>query len=174
MNQHLLRGGPLKELWRGWGIFELCENFFLKIFLISLVDFLSHQYFLYFAFPSHTFSVMVDPNTVNSVILFSFLGPAIDANGGLEYLNLSWNHFRGKGGVAIGKGLRANCSLQTLDISWNGLADEGAAAFGESLKENNTLIDLDLTNNRISTEGALAFAKGLQINNTLKILRFVT
>ena len=81
---------------------------------------------------------MVDPDTVNSVILFSFLGPAIDANGGLEYLNLSWNHFRGKGGVAIGKGLRANCSLQTLDISWNGLADEGAAAFGESLKENNT------------------------------------
>ena len=127
-----------------------------------------------FVHPSHTFSLMVDPNTVNSVILFSFLGPAIDANGGLEYLNLSWNHFRGKGGVAIGKGLRANCSLQTLDISWNGLADEGAAAFGESLKENNTLIDLDLTNNRISTEGALAFAKGLQINNTLKILRFVT
>lgn len=106
-----------------------------------------------------------------SVINSSVLGPAIDANGGLEYLNLSWNHLRGKGGIAIGKGLRANCSLQILDLSWNGFADEGAAAVGESLKENNTLIDLDLSNNRISTEGALALSKGLQINNTLKILR---
>ena len=101
------------------------------------------------------------------------LGPAIDANGGLEYLNLSWNHLRGKGGIAIGRGLRANCSLKTLNLSWNGFADEGAAAVGESLKENNTLTDLDLTNNRISTQGALALSKGIQVNNTLKILRFV-
>ena len=107
----------------------------------------------------------------NCLPTYSTAGPAIDSNSALENLNLSWNHLRGKGAVAIGKGLRANCSLKTLDLSWNGFADEGAAAVGESLKENNTLLNLDLSNNRISTQGAMILAKGLQVNNTLKMLR---
>lgn len=150
-------------------------NVSVKCIITSIITDYSHIcYYIFFSEQVLKFHHKKGPTLHPTINLnHSVLGPAIDANSGLEYLNLSWNHLRGKGGIAIGRGLRANCSLQTLDLSWNGLADEGAAAVGESLKENNTLIDLDLSNNRISTEGALALSKGLQINNTLKILRFV-
>lgn len=129
--------------------------------------------------PAITEIITTPPTPLNHVVIINIFfiiihaAPAIDSNDSLEHLNLSWNHLRGKGAIAIGKGLRANVSLKVLDLSWNGFADDGAAAVGESLRENNTLLEIDLSNNRISTKGALRLSEGLKVNDTLKILRYV-
>ena len=99
------------------------------------------------------------------------IGTAIDTNTGLKTLDLSWNHLRGRGSIAIAKGLENNYSLHTLLLAWNGFGDEGACAVAKALLENNTLQELDLSNNRITKKGCLAFADTLKVNTSLRILR---
>ena len=63
----------------------------------------------------------------------------------LQTLNLSWNHIRRKGAVAIAQGLKVNQMLKVLNLSYNGLASEGAVALADALKVNTTLVELDIT-----------------------------
>ena len=99
------------------------------------------------------------------------IGPALEENNSVSTeLNLSWNHLRLKGAIAICKSMRENSSIEILDLSWNGFADEGAEVM-ESLKMNGTLPVLDLGHNRITEKGAKGLAKGLEINKTLRVLR---
>lgn len=100
-----------------------------------------------------------------------FTRAAIDANTGLKTLDLSWNHLRGQGAVAIARGLAWNCCLHTLLLAWNGFGDDGACAVARALEENKTLQEIDLSYNRISLKGCLELAKGLKVNTTLKTLR---
>ena len=92
-------------------------------------------------------------------------------NTGLKTLDLSWNHLRGRGTIAIAKGLENNYSLHTLLLAWNGFGDDGACAVARALLGNNTLQELDLSNNRITKKGCLAFADALKVNTSLKIFR---
>ncbi|GFS13189.1 leucine-rich repeat-containing protein 74B-like [Elysia marginata] len=92
-------------------------------------------------------------------------------NTGLQDLNLSWNHFRNKGGKYLSKGLGENPALKCLDLSWNGLEDEGAAAVGKALSTNGVLIELDLSCNRIGPKGALELLKCFRSNDSLETLR---
>ena len=104
--------------------------------------------------------------------MHSFItGNVIDVNTSLKTLDLSWNHLRGSGAIAIAKGLENNCSLHTLLLAWNGFGDDGACAVAEALLENNTLQELDLSNNRITRKGCFALADALRVNTSLKILR---
>ncbi|KYO25379.1 leucine-rich repeat-containing protein 74A isoform B [Alligator mississippiensis] len=89
----------------------------------------------------------------------------------LEFLNLSWNHLRMKGAVAVSAGLRVNGTLKILDLSWNGFGNEGALALGEALKVNNVLVQLDISTNHINNEGAEKLCKGLEVNGNLRILK---
>ncbi|NXF47795.1 LR74A protein, partial [Oceanites oceanicus] len=93
------------------------------------------------------------------------------SNTTLEILDLSWNHLRRKGTVALGTGLRGNGALKILNLSWNGIGNEGALALGEALKINNMLVHLDISNNQINNEGAKKLCRGLQVNGKLKILK---
>lgn len=92
-------------------------------------------------------------------------------NTGLKTLDLSWNHLRGRGAIAIAKGLENNCRLHALLLAWNGFGDDGACAVAKALQENSTLQELDLSNNKIMKEGCFALADALKVNTALKILR---
>uniref|UniRef100_A0A3Q3E098 Leucine rich repeat containing 74A n=1 Tax=Labrus bergylta TaxID=56723 RepID=A0A3Q3E098_9LABR len=91
-------------------------------------------------------------------------------NEGLEFLDLSWNHLRMKGAVALCAGLKVNMMLKHLDLSWNGFGNEGALSMGEALKFNNTLVHLNLNNNRLTNEGVGMLCRGLEFNDTLRVL----
>ncbi|XP_055956944.1 leucine-rich repeat-containing protein 74A-like [Patella vulgata] len=93
-----------------------------------------------------------------------------DVQTSLKSLNLSWNHIRAAGGVAIAKSLQKNTCLIELDLSWNGLAFEGSLALGESIKENRSLRKLNINNNRINWDCVPYIGRGLKGNRTLNIL----
>nr|XP_016847043.1 PREDICTED: leucine-rich repeat-containing protein 74A [Anolis carolinensis] len=116
------------------------------------------------------------------------LGQMLANNEALEVLNLSWNHLRMKGAVALSAGLRvriclmyfrlkcfaegrANGTLRVLNVAWNGFGNEGAFALGEALKVNTSLNELDITSNHINNEGAIKLSKGLELNGSLRILK---
>ena len=99
------------------------------------------------------------------------LGAAFAESSSLTVVNLSWNHLRLDGAIAVAKAMAKNNSITTLDLSWNGFADEGAEAMGKALKKNDTLVELDLSHNRITEKGALLLAQGLETNSTLELLK---
>ena len=89
-------------------------------------------------------------------------------NDTLETLDLSWNHLRGKGAVAIGKSIQRNIGLKRLDISWNGFDHQGGMALATSLGKNSTLLTLDLTNNRLSPKAVREIITNvMKYNDTL-------
>ena len=63
----------------------------------------------------------------------------------LHSLDLSWNHIRGKGAVAIANGFKGNQMLRKLNLSFNGFSDGGVLAVVDALKTNNTLQELDIS-----------------------------
>jgi Ran GTPase-activating protein (RanGAP) involved in mRNA processing and transport len=89
----------------------------------------------------------------------------------LSSLDLSWNHIRGKGAVAIAAGIKGNQMLKKLNLSFNGFSDGGALAVVDALKANNTLQEIDLSENRIGVNGATTLAKALTSNDGLKVLK---
>ncbi|XP_056409265.1 leucine-rich repeat-containing protein 74A-like, partial [Hyla sarda] len=93
------------------------------------------------------------------------------ANEGLQELDLSWNHIRMKGAIALSAGLRVNGMLKVLDLSYNGFGNEGALALGEALRVNSSLLHLDVTCNRIGNEGVRLICKGLESNETIRVLK---
>jgi len=100
-----------------------------------------------------------------------FLGPAIEENISLSYLDLSWNNIRLDGAAKIAEGIAKNSTLEVANLGWNGFGDAGAAACAEMLKENKTLEELILSNNRIRMAGSVALAGAVSENSTLKVLR---
>ncbi|KFV39319.1 Uncharacterized protein C14orf166B [Tyto alba] len=109
------------------------------------------------------------------------LGQMLANNTTLEILDLSWNHLRRKGIVALGTvakipllSLEGNGTLKILNLSWNGIGNEGALALGEALKVNNVLVHLDISNNQIENEGAKKLCRGLEVNGNLKILKMAS
>ena len=79
----------------------------------------------------------------------------------LQNLDLSWNHIRGKGAVAIAEGLKASMldvvspfssklleqtsqTLKVLNMSDNGFGNDGATALANALKVNTTLEELNI------------------------------
>ncbi len=102
------------------------------------------------------------------------IAKGLEANRSIIEIDLSWNHMRGKAGVALSNVLRTNSTLSTLHLGWNGLATLGARAFAESLKVNSTLAYIDLTNNRITVEGGVALGKALEQNRGLEVFRIGT
>ena len=88
-------------------------------------------------------------------------------NTGLEVLDLSWNNFGKRGGVALSTGFKTNSTLQELNLSHNGLSDAGAAALAGQLSANRTLTKLNLAFNNIHDVGAAAVAAMLRTNRDL-------
>uniref|UniRef100_A0A3Q3MTI1 Leucine rich repeat containing 74B n=1 Tax=Mastacembelus armatus TaxID=205130 RepID=A0A3Q3MTI1_9TELE len=113
--------------------------------------------------------------------------------------NLSWNHIRMGGAVALSAGLKvthtntirlqrvftvlsqsvfriwflpqANSTLKELLLSWNGFGPVEAQALGEALKVNSTLVRLDLSSNRLDDQAVRLLCPGLASNDTLRVLK---
>ncbi|XP_052276174.1 leucine-rich repeat-containing protein 74B-like isoform X1 [Dreissena polymorpha] len=99
------------------------------------------------------------------------LGPAISSNDILEVLDLSWNHIRGKGAIAVAKGIGENVRLKSCNISWNGFGPEGGAAVGEAMASNSSLLELDVSGNRLNAETAVKMSRLISSNDTIRVLR---
>jgi Ran GTPase-activating protein (RanGAP) involved in mRNA processing and transport len=99
-----------------------------------------------------------------------------------EVLDLSWNHIRARGGIALASCLAVNRSITDLDLAWNGLGDVelepnergkveplqlGATEIGGAIAKNTTLKRLDISHNRIAEQGAFVIADGMGRNKTL-------
>lgn len=95
---------------------------------------------------------------------------SLEKNCSIEELNLSWNHLRLKGALAIANALQYNSTLRILDLSWNGFSDEASRKISNSLKRNRTLEDIDLSSNRISSHGADSLSESIHSSN-LKSLK---
>ena len=100
-------------------------------------------------------------------VIYLFTG----GNKGLQVLDLSWNHIRLLGAVALCKGLQKNMSIINMNMAWNGLGFEGSLALEEVLRVNTSLKFFDVSNNRINWEGVSYVAKGLRRNGTLQMLK---
>ena len=99
------------------------------------------------------------------------LEDVIASNDTMTELDLSWNHIRLSGTVAIANGIRDNTQLEKLNVAWNGFSVEGAKAMGRVLTGNTTLRELDLTGNRLTDKAVTGFSVGLSRNTGLKTLR---
>uniref|UniRef100_A0A2C9LM68 Uncharacterized protein n=1 Tax=Biomphalaria glabrata TaxID=6526 RepID=A0A2C9LM68_BIOGL len=93
------------------------------------------------------------------------------SNENLDVLDLSWNHIREAGGIAIAKGLKENVRLKVCNLSWNGLGVKGGLALVDAMSTNQSITELDISGNRFTQEVATGFAKVLSTNDTMKILR---
>lgn len=122
-------------------------------------------------------------------------------NVGIEVLNLSWNHLRMSGAVAVCAGLKVtsithskhksllvyifyhcclslifslpqvNSTLKQLQLSWNGFSRMESESLGQALRQNNTLMVLDLRSNRIDDQAVTLLCQGLATNDTLRVLK---
>ncbi|XP_032399256.1 leucine-rich repeat-containing protein 74A isoform X3 [Etheostoma spectabile] len=99
------------------------------------------------------------------------LGHMLATNVGIEVLNLSWNHLRMGGAVALSAGLKVNSTLKQLQLSWNGFGHIEAESLGQALKQNSTLVLLDLGSNRIDDQAVTLLCQGLATNDTLRVLK---
>ncbi|KAM3603253.1 uncharacterized protein V6R79_019396 [Siganus canaliculatus] len=99
------------------------------------------------------------------------LGKMLATNVGIEVLNLSWNHLRRRGAVALCAGLKENSTLKKLLLSHNGFGRVGAESLGRALKENQSVELLDLSSNHIDDQAVALLCHGLSTNSTLRILK---
>lgn len=58
-----------------------------------------------------------------------------------------------------------------LDLSWNGFGEKGGIAIAEALLVNSTLAELNLSANRLNDSVATKFAKVIAVNEVLEILK---
>jgi len=79
----------------------------------------------------------------------------------LTSLDLSSNHIRGVGVVALAGALPSLVNLNSLDLSDNAIGSEGARALAGALPSLTNLTSLDLSENGIDSEGARALAGAL-------------
>ncbi|KAK7504307.1 hypothetical protein BaRGS_00004611 [Batillaria attramentaria] len=77
-------------------------------------------------------------------------------NDSLDCLDLSWNHIRPKGGVALLNGVKEN-----LDMANNRITNVGLLALASQLKHNDTLQVLKLGDNLATGEGAQALGDAI-------------
>ena len=100
------------------------------------------------------------------------LASALEMNGSLEELNLSWNvSITGIGLMALGESLKRNRGLKTLNISYCSIDDQGMKSLASALEMNGSLEVLDLSGNRAVTGiGLMALGESLRRNRGLKTL----
>ena len=100
------------------------------------------------------------------------LASALEMNGSLEELNLSWNRaVTGIGFMALGESLKRNRGLKTLNISYCGIDDQGMKSLASALEMNGSLEELNLSWNRAVTGiGFMALGESLKRNRGLKTL----
>ena len=100
------------------------------------------------------------------------LASALEMNGSLEELNLSWNGAgTGIGLMALGESLKRNRGLKTLNISRCGIDDQGMKSLASVLEMNGSLEELNLSGNRAVTDiGLMALGESLKRNRGLKTL----
>jgi len=67
--------------------------------------------------------------------------------------------------------LQENIRLRVLDLSWNGFGEKGGIAIAEALLVNSTLAELNLSANRLNDSVATKFAKVIAVNEVLEILK---
>ena len=100
------------------------------------------------------------------------LASALEMNGSLEELDLTWNRaVTGIGLMALGESLKRNRGLKTLNISHCGMDDQGMMSLASALEMNSSLEELDLSGNRVVTGiGHMALGESLKRNRGLKTL----
>ena len=100
------------------------------------------------------------------------LASALNMNGSLQMLDLSWNRaVTGIGFMALGESLKRNRGLKTLDISDCSIDDQGMKSLASALEMNGSLEELDLSGNRVVTGiGFMALGESLKRNRGLKTL----
>ena len=100
------------------------------------------------------------------------LASALEMNGSLQMLDLSWNRaVTGIGLMALGESLKRNKGLKTLDISYCSIDDQGMMSLASALEMNGSLEELNLSGNRVVTGiGHMALGESLKRNRGLKTL----
>ena len=91
----------------------------------------------------------------------------LEANSGVETLDLSCNDLSDTDVSALSSTLRGNTSLKELKLYNSRIGSQGAAALANALYDNSTLKSLCLCNNQVGDAGAAAFARALTSNTTL-------
>ena len=101
------------------------------------------------------------------------LTSALEMNGSLEELDLSWNHaVTGVGLMALGESLKSNGALKTLNISYCDIDDQGMKSLASALEINGSLEELDLSgNDAVTGIGLMALGESLKRNRGLKTLQ---
>jgi Ran GTPase-activating protein (RanGAP) involved in mRNA processing and transport len=84
-----------------------------------------------------------------------------------EKLDLSYDHIRDAGAIAIADMLKVNKTITELNLSDNDIGIDGAKALAAMLEKNNTITELCLFRNNIKDDGAKALAGMLEKNNTI-------
>ena len=98
------------------------------------------------------------------------LGDALQKNGRLKNLLLSYNSIKLEGSIALAKGLSVNSSLEKLDLSYNRIdGAELAHWLGYALRNNSTLISLDLSHNKLGNESGKSIFEALSQNNDSRL-----
>ena len=97
------------------------------------------------------------------------LASALEMNGSLEELDLSWNvAITGIGLFALGESLKRNRGLKTLNISYCGIEYQGMMSLASALETNSSLAVLDLSDN--TGKGLMSLGESLRRNRGLKTL----
>jgi Leucine Rich repeat len=91
-------------------------------------------------------------------------------NGGVQYLDLSWNGLESAGCTAIAGALGESNALLTLDLSSTRMGVKPCDAFAKALSNNSTLQMLFVNGNQFGEEGARVLAKALTENRSLRYL----
>lgn len=99
------------------------------------------------------------------------IGDALEANGVLRKLDVSWNALGADACAHIARGLKKNEKLEYLSLAWNGLGDEGGKHIGDSLRINRSLIELDMSRCRLGCDTCMVISEGLRTNDSLTTLR---
>ena len=100
------------------------------------------------------------------------LASALEMNGSLEELYLSWNRaVTCIGLMALGESLKRNRGLKTLHISHCGIDDQGMKSLASALETNGSLEWLNLReNDAVTGIGLMALGESLKSNRGLKSL----
>ena len=100
------------------------------------------------------------------------LASALEMNGSLEELDLTWNPaVTGIGYMALGESLKRNRGLKTLNISQCCIDGQGVKSLASALEMNGSLEELNLRGNvAITGIGHMALGESLKRNRGLKTL----
>lgn len=99
------------------------------------------------------------------------IGDALEANGALRELDVSWNALDASACAHIARGLKRNEKLEYLSLAWNGIGDEGGKYIGDSLRTNRSIIELDMSRCRLGCDACMVISEGLRTNDSLTTLR---